>query len=62
MSTWTAQSKEGKVGGEGGGGYLTVFCEIDFEDFGVVFEAEGGHCEYNVFAIDCFSFLLVAFF
>ena len=43
-------------------GYLTVLCEVDFEDFGVVFEAEGGHCEYNVFAVDCFSFLLVAFF
>lgn len=44
-----------------GGTHFAVFGEVDFEGFGVVFEAEGGHGEEDVFAVDGFAFFLLAF-
>ena len=37
--------------------YLSVFLKIDFQRFCIIIEAECGHGEKDVFAIDCFTFL-----
>lgn len=54
----TLHSEE--VRGEGVA-YFAVLGEVDFEGFGVVFEAEGRHGEEDVFAVYSLAFFLLTF-
>lgn len=43
------------------GAYFSIPREVDFQCFAVVFKAQGGHCEEDVFAVDSFALFLLAF-